>query len=95
MLQRIPIIHSKRMESYFSSIYSRLLLYEDLKDLPTLLELMIWQSKITEQFGPSNTFITTKMKTQCRTESLMMVNIGVRNVMTFLTGGDDGHPDEN
>ena len=95
MLERISSIHYKGMESYFLYIDSRLKLYDDLKDKPTLLELWIWQSKITKKFGPSNILLTPEMKMQCRTESLMMVNIVVRNVMTFLTGGDDGHPDEN
>ncbi len=37
----------------------------------------------------SNILLTPKMKMQCRTDSVTMVNIIVPNVMSFLTDGDD------
>lgn len=77
------------MKSLFVSIDSRLSFYESLKDTPALLELGIWKAKITERFSSSNTILTTEMRTQCRTDSIRMVNIIVPNVMTFITNGDD------
>ncbi len=93
-LRRIPTIRAKGMESFFASINSRLSLYEDLEDLPALLELVLWRSKIIDQFSPSNISLTTEMKMKCRTDSIGMVRIIVPNVMTFLTDGNDGHSDE-
>jgi hypothetical protein len=89
MLRRIPTIGAKGMKSFFASIDSRLSLYQDLKDSPSLLELVLWKSKIIDQFSPSDTLLTTAMKMQCRTDSIRMVNIIVPNVMTFLTDSDD------
>jgi hypothetical protein len=89
MLRRIPSIRAKDMESFFASIDSRLSLYDNLKDSPALLELVIWKSKIFDQFSPSDTLLTTEIKMHCRTDSISMVNIIVPNVMAFLTDGDD------
>jgi hypothetical protein len=97
MLNRIPSIHPRSMNSYFRSIESELTLYENLKDSPALLELAIWKSKITEQYGHDNHHHITNMhkkrrtdsvaKSQCRTDSVAMVRIIVPNVISFLTYG--------
>ncbi len=60
--------------------------YEHLKDVPALLELAIWKSKITEQYDFD--LLNHIMKMQCRTDSITMANIIVRNVLPFLTDGD-------
>jgi hypothetical protein len=43
----------------YRSIKSKLLLYESVQDSPALLELGILKSKITEQYGQSNTHLIT------------------------------------
>jgi hypothetical protein len=91
MLRRIPTIRPKGMKSFFITINSQLSFYEDLKGSLALLELAIWKSKITEQFGRSNIFLTTEMKMRCRTESFTMINIIVPNVMYFLTDANDSN----
>jgi hypothetical protein len=85
MLRRIPTISKvKSVQSFFASIDSKLSFYEGLMDSSALLELLIWKSKIIDGFSLSNTLLTTEMKMQCRTDSIMMVNIIVPNVMSFL-----------
>ncbi len=88
MLRRIPSISPEGLDSYFDSIDSKLSVYENLEEAPTLLELAIWKSKLSEINGP----LTTKMMMQCRTDCVMMVTIIVPNVLSFLTddyGGND------
>ena len=75
MLKRIPTILAKGLKSFFASINTRLTLYESLKDLPALLELIIWKSKTIHQSSPSNTLLTTEMKMQFDSDSVTMVNI--------------------
>jgi hypothetical protein len=71
MLQLIPFIFPGGMNSHFDSIDSMLSKYENLKDAPTLLELAIWKSEITEQFGPYKD-VTAEMKMKCRVDSISM-----------------------
>ncbi len=52
-----------------------------------LLELAFWKSKISEINGP----LATKMKLQCRTDSVMMVIIIIPNVLSFLTDDNGGN----
>ena len=85
MLNLIPTIRAKGLKSFFASINTRLTLYESLKDSPALLELVIRELKSIDQSSPSNTFLTTEMKMQCRFDSITMVNIIVPVVMSFLT----------
>ena len=86
-LRRIPSISSpKGLNSYFDSIVLKLSVYEHLKDVSALLELAIWKSKIIEQYDLE--LLNHVMKMQCRTDSITMVNIIVRNVLSFLTDGD-------
>ena len=92
MLSRIPSISFKALKKYFDSINSKLSVYEDLEDAPMLLELVLWKSKIIEQFDRSSTtpvIVDTKM--QCRIDSQSMVAIIVPNVLPFLTDGHDNN----
>jgi hypothetical protein len=91
MLRRIPSVHPKGMNSYNHSIDSRFSVYEIFKNTPALLELALWKSKINEQYCQSDFPLTTKMKMQCRNDSVAMVNIIVPNVMSFLTDSDDSN----
>ncbi len=43
MLSRIPSIHPKGVQTFFAFIHSKLSIYENLKDAPSLLELAIWK----------------------------------------------------
>ena len=79
-------------EIIFYSHHSKLTLYDDLKDVPVSLELILWKTKIIEQFEKSNeTVHAVDMKGQCCTDSLSMVAIIVPNVLSFLTNGNDGN----
>ena len=91
MLKRIPSIFSEGLKSYFHSIDSKLSVYDELKDAPSLLELVIWKSKITERTHGNLGLLNAAMKIECRTDSLSMVVIIVSNVLSFLTDGDDGN----
>ncbi len=54
MLRHIPTIQPSGLNVYFDSIDCKHYCYENLKDVPTLFELVIWGSKITEQtYSPS------------------------------------------
>ena len=81
MLQCIPYILPENSDEYFDSIDSRLSDYELYQeDAPMLLELAIWKSKITHQFSQN----AAHMRLQSRADSLSMVTIIVRNVLSFL-----------
>ena len=93
LLTRIPHLSSETRITYspytvhndmiscFDSIDSKIAHYEhNLEDTPMLLEMAIWKSKITDQLSQN----TADMKIQCRSDSLPMVNIIVRNVLSFL-----------
>jgi hypothetical protein len=79
--RHIPSISPKGLDPDFDSINSKLSIYKNLEDAPTLLELAIWKSKITKINGP----LTTKMSMQSCTASVMMVTIIVLNALSFLT----------
>ncbi len=82
MLGRIPLIVSEETDSYFNSIDSKLTEYEQYleDDAPMLLELAIWKSQIKDPLSE----ITADLKMQCRIDSLWMVTIIVRNVLSHL-----------
>ena len=90
MLRRIPLFSKHGLESYFDSIDSKLSVYENLKDVPVLLELALWKSKIMERFGRNKYALVGCTKMECRTDSLSMVGIIVPNILSFLTDGDEG-----
>jgi hypothetical protein len=101
MLQRTPSISPEGLDLYFCSINSKLCVYKKLKDAPALLELAIWKSKITVQTDGNNNLLTTDMKMECCVDSLLMVEIIIPNVLSFLTDGDgdnnlvDGDEEDN
>ena len=79
MLTRIP--YEIYMDEHFYSIESKLLDYEKyLEDAPMLLELAIWKSNITSQLSQN----TADMRMQSCADSISMVTIIVRNVLSFL-----------
>ena len=51
MLNRIPSITPEDLNAYFASIDSKLFCYENLREIPMLLELAIRHSGITQQFS--------------------------------------------
>ena len=73
MLSCIPSISNVNMNSYFDSIDSKLFLYENLKDAPTLLELAIKQNS-----GIFNT----------NTDDILNTTYIITNVLSNLTEGD-------
>ena len=89
MLRRISTISTIYLNTYFHSIDLKLSTYENLSDAPTLLELAIWKSKMTEQCDWNNGILSRNMKLQCRIDSITMVRIVVPNVLTFLYDDDD------
>ncbi len=93
MLTRIPLLLHRDVDCYFDSIESKLSVYEDLEldEVPKLLELAIWKSKITENFDGMTSTLTVDMKMQCRIESLSMVAIIGPNVFSFLTDSENGN----
>ena len=88
MLRRIPSISSEGWLSYFDSIHSKLSVYENLKDVPMLLELAIWKSKIIDHYDQNTAILTAEVKMQCRIDSITMVSIVVPNVLSYLTDYD-------
>jgi len=69
---------------YFISIDSKLSVYKNLNYVPTLLELAIWKSKITQQTNGNINPLTDEMKMECRIDSISTVVIIVPNVLTFF-----------
>ena len=90
-LRRIPSISPKGLNAHFDSIDSKLSAYEN----TTLLELVIWKSKIAEQTNGVVDVLDADMKMGCRIDSLSMVDIIVPNVLSFLHGGDDEYNDDD
>ena len=90
MLMHIPSIfpgfsrNCLDRDLYFISIDSKLSVYKNLNDVPTLLELAIWKSKITQQTNGNINLLTDEMKMECRIDSISMVVIIVPNVLTFF-----------
>jgi hypothetical protein len=85
-LWRIPSISPKGLDSHFCCIDSKLSVYDELKDAPTLLELAIWKLKIDERTDGN-----IDMKMEYRIDSLSMVVIIVPYVLSFIT--DDSEVD--
>ena len=61
----------------------------------TMLELAIWKSKIEEQTDGVINVLDADMKMGCRIDSLLMVDIIIPNVLSFIHGGDDEYNDDN
>jgi hypothetical protein len=81
MLKSIPYILPENSDAYFDSIDSRLSDYELYQeDAPMLLELAIWKTKITHQSSQN----AADMRLHSRADSLSMVTIIVRNVLSYL-----------
>jgi hypothetical protein len=59
-----------------------------LKDVPALLELAIWKSKIMEQYDQNNNKLLRNMKKKMRIDSISMVTIIVPHVLSYLTDSD-------
>jgi hypothetical protein len=100
MLERIPSISPKGLNSYFCSIDSKLSAYEaklSAYEGSTMLELAIWKSEIAEQTDGNINLLTPDMKMRCHIDSLWVVDIIVLNVLSFLRGdaneGDDSDED--
>ena len=56
-----------------------------------LLKQTIWKVKFTKQYDRSNDTLTADTKMQFCTDSIMIVDIVVPNVIAFLTDGDEGN----
>ncbi len=56
MLQHIPSIANDNLHSYFDSISKKLQLYNTLKDVPALLELVMWKLMIITDFDENDIF---------------------------------------
>ena len=84
MLRCIPTIHPEGMNNYFRSVKNKLVWYESLKDSPALLELAIWKSQILQQRCWKSDPQTTDTRKKRRIDSLWMVTIIVRNVLSYL-----------
>ena len=54
MLQRIPSIAEDDLHPYFDSISKKLQLYNTLKDVPALLELVMWKLMIVTNFDEND-----------------------------------------
>ena len=91
MLERIPSISPVGLDAHFRSIDSKLSAYEN----TTLLELVIWKSKIAEQTNGVVDVLDANIKMECRIDSLSMVDIIIPNVLSFLHGGDDEYNDDD
>ena len=77
------------LDLYFNSIDSKLAIYDNLNDAPTLLELAILKSKIMEQANGNIDLLTNEMKMECRIDSISMVVIIIPNVLTFFFTNED------
>jgi len=88
MLRRIPSIPSEGWLSHFDSIHTKLSVYENLKDVPMLLELAIWKSRTTHHRDRNTAILAAEVKLQCRADSITMVSIVVPNVLSYLIDDD-------
>jgi hypothetical protein len=68
MLQRIPSIAEDNLHLYFDLISKKLQLYSTLKDVPALLELVMWKLTIITNFDENDIFdiLSADEKTKCR-----------------------------
>jgi hypothetical protein len=67
MLQRIPSIAEDNLHLYFDLISTKLQLYSTLKDVPALLELVMWKLTIVTNFDENEIFdiLSADEKTKC------------------------------
>jgi hypothetical protein len=94
MLQRIPSIADNKLHSYFDSIKKKLQLYNTLKDVPALLELVMWILTIITNFVENYIFdiLSADDKNKCRDELLLVVRKIVPLVLSFLTADEYTSP---
>ncbi len=78
------------MHLYFDSISKKLQIYSTLKDIPALLELVMWKLTIVTNFDENDVFdiLSADEKTKCRDKLISMVRKIVPSVLSFLTGDD-------
>ena len=95
MLQRIPSIADDNLHLYFDSINKKLQLYSTLKDVPALLELVMWKLTIVTNFDENDMkmiflddILSADEKTKCREKSMLMVRKIVPPILSFLTGDE-------
>ena len=90
MLQRIPSIADNNLHSYFDSIKKKLQLYNTLKDVPALLELVMWKLMIIRNYDENDIFdiLSADDKTKCQDEGLLMVGKIVPPVLSSLTADE-------
>jgi CRISPR/Cas system CMR-associated protein Cmr5 small subunit len=88
MLQRIPSIAEDNLHLYFVSINEKLQLYSKLKDVPALLELVMWKFTIVTNLDENDDILSADEKTKCREKSMLMVRKIVPPILSFLTGDD-------
>jgi hypothetical protein len=81
MIRDIPSVTFVALDDYFNTINSELAFYK-LHDAITVLELAIWKSKISEQYGRDMDNVSAMAKLQCRVECGACVIIP--NVLSFL-----------
>jgi hypothetical protein len=75
MLQRIPSIAEDDLQLYFDSISKNLQLYNTLKDVPALLELVMWKLTIVTNFDENDIFdiLSADEETHCQEKLILMV----------------------
>jgi hypothetical protein len=82
LLRSIPSIDFDDLYDYFNTIDSKLTDYESLPDVISVLELAIWKSKLSEQFGLDMENVSSMEKFRCRVECGACVIIP--DVLSFL-----------
>jgi hypothetical protein len=75
MLQCIPSIAEDNLHLYFDLISKNLQLYSTLKDVPALLELVMWKLTIVTNFDENDIFdiLSADEKTKCQEKLILMV----------------------
>jgi hypothetical protein len=75
MLQRITSIAEDNLHLYFDLISKKLQLYNTLKDVPALLELVMWKLIIVTNFNENDIFdiLSADEKTKCQEKLILMV----------------------
>ena len=95
MLERIPSIAEDNLHLYFDLISKKLQLYSTLKDVPALLELVMWKFTIVTNLDENDMkmiflddILSADEKTKCQEKSMLMVRKIVPPILSFLTGDD-------
>jgi hypothetical protein len=85
MLQRIPSIAKDDLHLYFDSINKILQLHYTLKDVPALLELVMWKLMIVTNFNENDIFdiLSADEKTKCQEKTILMVRKNVPPVLCY------------